>query len=120
MSPIRAENRDRYPPDWPAISAWIRFCRALGRCECRGECGTGHTSRCEARHGRPHPVTGSTVVLTSAHRDHTPENCQPDNLFAACQRCHLAYDAPHHAQTAARTRAAAAAAAADLLPETSQ
>jgi hypothetical protein len=117
MSPIRAENRHRYPPDWPAISAWVRFSRALGRCECEGECGTGHAGRCEARHGQPHPVTASKVVLTVAHRDHQPENCDGANLFAACQRCHLNYDRGHHAQTAARTRALAAAAGMDPLPD---
>ena len=98
--PIRPENRKRYPADWPQISARIRFERAAGRCECRGECGTLHVGRCSARHGEPHPVTGSRVVLTTAHRDHTPENCADGNLFAACQRCHLAYDAE---RTVART-----------------
>ena len=41
-----------------------------------------------------HPVTGSKVVLTIAHLDHTPENCDDENLRAWCQRCHLTYDAP--------------------------
>lgn len=50
-----------------------------------------------ADNGWPHPITGSTVVLTIAHLDHTPENCDPDNLLAMCQRCHLAYDAESHA-----------------------
>jgi 5-methylcytosine-specific restriction endonuclease McrA len=34
------------------------------------------------------------IVLTVAHRDHTPENVDPANLFHACQRCHNRYDAP--------------------------
>ncbi len=109
MSPIRPENRGRYPGNWKTISAWIRNSRALGRCECEGECGTGHQGRCEARNGQSHPVTGSKVGLTVAHRDHEPENCDEANLFAACQRCHLAYDRDHHAQTAAQTRQALAA-----------
>ena len=87
MSPVRAANRGRYPADWPQISVAIRFGRAGGQCECGGECGTGHAGRCEARHGQAHPVTGSLVVLTTAHRDHMPEHCCPANLFAACQRC---------------------------------
>ncbi|MGR6922635.1 hypothetical protein ACU635_50990 [[Actinomadura] parvosata] len=103
--PIKAENRDRYPADWKQISIRIRFERAAGRCECVGECGLEHGIRCEARHGEPHPVTGSNVVLTTAHRNHEPEDCRDENLVAACQRCHLAYDAEHHRQTAARTRA---------------
>jgi hypothetical protein len=43
-------------------------------------------------------------VLTIAHLDHTPENCDDDNLRAWCQRCHLTYDAKHHAQSAYATR----------------
>lgn len=34
------------------------------------------------------------VVLTVAHLDHQPENCDPENLRAWCQRCHNVYDAP--------------------------
>lgn len=117
VSPIRPENRARYPADWPAISAWVRFSRALGRCECAGECRAVHPARCEAINGQRSPYTGSMVVLTVAHLDHTPENCEADNLKAMCQRCHLSYDRDHHAQTAARTRAAADAAHMDALFE---
>lgn len=42
---------------------------------------------------------GSRVVLTIAHLDHTPENCDPSNLRALCQKCHNSYDAPHRAET---------------------
>lgn len=38
------------------------------------------------------------VVLTIAHLDHVPENCEPGNLRALCQRCHLTYDAPEKAR----------------------
>ncbi len=114
--PIRAEDRDRYPADWPQISQRIRFERAGGRCECAGECGHDHGGRCTAEHGKPHPVTGSKVVLTTAHRDHTPEHCHDGNLFAACQRCHNAYDAPHRRANAARTRQARRAAGMAPLP----
>lgn len=105
--PIRAENRHRYPANWPAISLNIRRDRAGWRCECAGQCGTGHPGRCHATNGKPHPVTGSRVVLTVAHLDHTPEHVDPANLVAMCQRCHLAYDREHHAQTRARTNAEA-------------
>jgi hypothetical protein len=109
--PIRAENRDRYPDNWKQISRHIRFVRALGRCECEGECGRGtHEGRCPNRHGEPAYGTGSRVVLTCAHLDHTPENVDPANLRAMCNGCHLHYDREHHAQTAARTRARAATA----------
>jgi hypothetical protein len=115
MTPIRPENRHRYPSDWPEISLRIRTIRAAGRCECHGECGRGtHTSRCPNANGRPAYGTGSTVVLTVAHLDHTPENCDPANLRAMCQACHLAYDRDHHRQTAAATRRAAIEAAGQL------
>jgi hypothetical protein len=103
--PIRPEERGRYPADWKTISGEIRFGRAQGRCECRGECRSPrHTGpdRCQAQHGAGHPVTGSRVVLTTAHLDHTPENCDPANLRAMCQLCHLSYDREHHARTRQR------------------
>ena len=108
---------DAEPVDWPEISRRIRFERAGGRCECEGECGIDHAEendafgfclpgfvghpdeRCNAKHERPHHVTGSMVVLTTAHLDHTPENCDDNNLRAMCQRCHLAYDRETHRQT---------------------
>jgi len=66
-------------------------------------------ARCEAVNGWLHPVTRSLVVLTVAHLDHTPENCDDTNLLDMCQRCHLKYDAPHHAETRAAARRAALA-----------
>lgn len=114
--PIRPENRHRYPPDWKAISHRIRFERADFRCECLGECGRGtHDGRCPNRHGRPAYGTGSKVVLTVAHLNHTPEACHDDNLRAMCQGCHLHYDRGHHAETAQRTRTAALEAQMDAL-----
>lgn len=98
--PIRPENRGRYPKDWKAISLGVRN-RAGWRCE---------GDACVARQGARHPVTGSTVVLTVAHLDHQPENCDPANLKALCQRCHNAYDAPTRAAgLKARRRARMAA-----------
>lgn len=118
--PIRPENRARYPQNWPEISNEIRFGRADSRCECAGECGRGtHNGRCPNVHGLPAYGTGSTVILTTAHLDHTPENCDPANLRAMCQGCHLHYDREHHRQTAAATRRAAIAAAGQLTLETS-
>ena len=102
MSPIKPENRVRYPIDWPTISLKIRE-RAERRCECEGECRSGHRGRCVRAQG-DHLLSGGMVVLTVAHLDHTPEHCEPGNLRAMCQRCHLTYDAKHHAQTAAATR----------------
>lgn len=100
--PIRPDERARYPKAWRAISLRIRAERAAWRCEQLNASGL----RCTALQGEPHPLTGSRVVLTVAHLDHTPENCADENLRAMCQRCHLLYDAEHHAKTrAARRRA---------------
>lgn len=95
--PIRAENRARYPKDWKAISARIRFVRAEGQCECTGECGQNHPidERCQAKHGEPHPETLSRVVLTVAHLPGREiEQCGDDDLKAMCQRCHNKMDLP--------------------------
>lgn len=89
--PIRPENRNRYPKDWKVIRASI-LQRANNRCEF---CGVeNHTLRLN-------PITGKEVkiILTIAHLDHTPENCDPSNLRALCQRCHNTYDAEHRKQT---------------------
>ena len=90
--PIKPENKAKYPKDWKAISLRIRE-RAGNRCEF-----------CGAENYQPHPVTGSKVILTVAHLDHNPANCADDNLKALCQKCHLTYDAQHHATNAAQTR----------------
>lgn len=96
--PIRESERSRYPADWKAISKAVRA-EAGERCE-----GSPSYPDCRAENGRPHPDTGSRVILTVAHLDHTPENVERDNLKAWCQRCHLTYDAAHHAANAAATR----------------
>jgi len=100
--PIRPENRARYPSDWKAISVEVRA-RAGNRCE-----GSPAYPDCRAWNGEEHPVTLSRVVLTVAHLDHVPENVgtpgDRPNLKAWCQRCHLTYDAAHHAQTRRETR----------------
>jgi hypothetical protein len=113
--PIRESQRGLYPANWPEISLSIREDRAGWRCECSGECGHRHAGRCEAAQYDPHPVTGSQVILTVAHLDHTPENCDPANLRAMCQRCHLAYDADHHAATRAAAQRQAQEDAGQLL-----
>lgn len=103
-------QRDRYPADWPAISHYIRFERAGGRCE-----GSPAYPDCRAEHGQPHPVTGSKVVLTTAHigapladgspgDKHDKLDCREENLRSWCQRCHLYYDIDEHMANAAATR----------------
>lgn len=113
--PIRAEDKHRYPVDWQVISEWVRFVRAQGRCECAGECGgvAGHLDedgRCRNRHGEPRwngAPNQCTVILTTAHLNHTPEDGDPDALAALCEGCHLRYDQAHHRHTRERNRIAA-------------
>jgi len=69
---------------------------------------------CGAGNGLAHPITGSKVVLTVAHLDHTPENCDPSNLKAWCQKCHNSYDAPMR-RAGIKERARQAMATDDLL-----
>lgn len=98
--PIKPENKARYPKNWKAIRSQILE-RAGHKCE-----GSPDYPDCRVENYSKHPDTGSKVVLTIAHLDHTPENCEPSNLRAWCQRCHLHYDHPHHLQNSARTRRA--------------
>ena len=80
--PIRPGNKSRYPADWKTRSFFVRFVRAKNKCEW-----------CGAENHQPHPVTGSKVVLTTAHvHDKRPEAASLLNLAALCQRCHLNHD----------------------------
>lgn len=124
--PIKSENRARYPADWPQIRERILE-RAGHKCEA---CGVGNhwwivrippafNWICVGFNERlamrwPQDVVRSDIVddfriveivLTIAHLDHTPENCDPANLRAWCQRCHLRYDQQHHRQTRRAGRA---------------
>jgi hypothetical protein len=124
--PIRPSERARYPKDWPEISLRIRE-REGNRCAWCGAPNGQEIRRLKSDPSRYVTCTrfgviaefdrlGSLeaveakwlrpirVVLTVAHLDHTPEHCADDNLVALCQRCHLAYDAKHHATNAAETR----------------
>lgn len=122
--PIRPENVGRYPANWltevrPAILA-----RAENRCENCGVENYAFGYRDSAGAWNPSAQDGEVVfapllsetavrslgykpfkiVLTIAHLDHTPENCDPANLRAWCQYCHLRYDHQHHQETAYRTK----------------
>lgn len=113
--PILAENKHRYPANWRAIRAAILE-RAGHCCE---KCGVpNHVYRIIAGKDEiwtRNPMQAETwamdgervtrVVITIAHlHDPSPENCDPSNLAALCQRCHLAHDAEQHRQTAYATR----------------
>lgn len=127
--PIKPENKARYPANWKEIRASI-LKRAGNCCEnCKVKNGdrivrgkgddadTYMTSDAEVYCADTGESLGQCrmsdyesdgkgvdIVLTIAHLDHTPENCEPENLRAWCQRCHLRYDAKHHAETARATR----------------
>lgn len=89
--PISPDKAALYPPNWFEVRQAILL-RADFRCE-----GSPAYPECRADDRVAHPVTGSLVVLTVGHLDHNPANCDPKNLKAWCQRCHLTYDAELHA-----------------------
>ena len=106
--PIRPSEKKRYPTNWKEISLRIRA-RSGGQCECWGECKSrthSYVYRCPEFHGRKADTFKGKVVLTVAHLDHAPENCDDKNLRAMCQKCHLVYDQPHHSVNARKTREA--------------
>lgn len=101
--PIRPENRARYPKAWKVIRA-----RIMKRAEnstgwpCCEHCGVANYAVGYRKDDGEFVDTGVTgdddrkyiqIILTVAHLDHTPENCDPENLRALCQRCHNRYDA---------------------------
>ena len=89
--PIKPENKALYPSNWKEIrTSMLR--RANNCCEF---CGIPNYTIRE---------NGSKVVLTIAHLDHTPQNCDPSNLRALCQKCHNNYDAPHRAETRRKSK----------------
>jgi len=128
--PIRDSEKARYPANWALISAALR--KEVGnKCErCaapNGEVvarGIGpdldtymlfggqvyHADTGEymgmARGSEYNAASMVKIVLTVAHLDHMPENNDRANLRVLCQRCHLRYDARHHAKNAATTRRA--------------
>ena len=104
--PIRPSERAKYPPQWKNLSFSIRFLRAQGVCECTGQCGLHAGRRCTERHGQQASYARGKVVLTTMHLNHEPSDCRPENLMAACQRCHNRYDSAHRADTRAATKAA--------------
>lgn len=103
--PIHPDLKKLYPPNWAEISQRIRFGRARGRCE---NCGVRH-GWIRTREGllwSPEviemslkfgiSITGTKIVLTTAHLNHDPRDNRDENLAALCQKCHLAHDLLHH------------------------
>lgn len=127
--PIKPENRGRYPANWDTEIRPAILSRASDRCEqckakngetvCREMSGDTYMTAdgyvfdasngdCLGRARVTDYPAGRYVkiVLTIAHLDHQPENCDPENLRAWCQRCHLHYDQEHHQANATATRRA--------------
>jgi len=85
-------DKNKYPPDWDEMS--LRLRNEVGWvCEW-----------CGAIYGKPHPETGSIVVLSVAHLDNDTSHNERENLAVLCACCHLRYDAKYHAQNAKQTR----------------
>lgn len=120
--PVKPENRARYPANWSTEVRPAILARASNCCEgspaypdCRAPNGAMRNNKTDEV-TTDHEViqdwawlgnsSMTKIVLTVAHLDHQPENCNPDNLRAWCQRCHLAYDRIHHAETRRATIAA--------------
>ena len=133
--PIKPENKALYPPkrEWLKIRADILE-RAGNRCETCGVmngryiyrhaedkavfiyyiASTDGFTRADGTPIRQSEIPDGfdvgkqpvTVVLTIAHLDNNPSNNDPSNLRALCQYHHLTLDAQHHANNAAKTRAA--------------
>jgi len=85
-------NRSKYPDDWETLSRQVKI-------EQGWKC-----LWCGAIHGFEHPITGSMVVLTTAHIDQDETNNARENLAALCQRCHLRHDHKQHMANARTTR----------------
>lgn len=113
--PIKPENKKLYPKNWKEIRQQILE-RANNECEFCGvenhEIGyrnkdgifirTPSLSYQEAAKHLGYKVF--KIVLTIAHLDHNPQNNNPENLRALCQKCHLNYDKEHHAESRKKTR----------------
>lgn len=120
--PIKAENKNRYPDNWPEIRARIKQ-RAGNRCEgCGlqnhvvikrlpdGKIRTPGSMEWDMIHSRIRHSHSNMVeslkhfgfvriICTVAHLDHKPENCSDENLKFWCQKCHNNHDAQHRKET---------------------
>lgn len=96
--PIHPKNKHLYPPKlWKQLRRELLE-RAGNRCE-----GSPQYPECRAENYRPHPITGSKVILTMAHLDYF-HGLDRNYLRIWCQRCHNRYDMPMRVVNAKRTR----------------
>ena len=107
--PIKPENKHLYPKNWKQIRQSILE-RANNKCEFCGveNYAEGYRDEdgkfviSEGMQQETDALDGYKIikiVLTIAHLDHNPQNCNPENLRALCQKCHLNYDIEHHRET---------------------
>lgn len=98
-------DRKLYPPDWKAIAYRIKTevnwcCESCGRaCLQPGESSAAFTQRiCTTDNPDTCPAVAEfrayprRFLLTVAHLNHVPADCERDNLKALCAPCHCRYD----------------------------
>ena len=96
--PIKPENKNRYPSNWKEIRLRIQT-RAKDKCEWCGVVNHSWINRNSREICLSDEEFAIRVVCTVAHMDHIPENCDDNNLFFLCQKCHNHYDTPHRKET---------------------
>lgn len=114
-------DKSRYPSNWKKISLRIRE-NAGWKCEwcgvANGAIGARDINGQWHDEDNIHKMNSDAgyflfgefprtikIVLTTAHYpDPDPANCNDDNLWALCQKCHNGIDAPMRARNAAKTR----------------
>jgi hypothetical protein len=97
-------DRTLYPKNWDAIATQVKTdsdwkCEQCGK-ECRrpDESHCDFMERIQTNRLSECPVVAEYLehptrwVLTVAHLDHRPENCDRSNLKALCAPCHCRYD----------------------------
>lgn len=94
-------NRHLYPDNWNAIALEVKNHANWQYQGCGKQCrrtGQSLADFIAANPQLPKDVQAKPIryVLTVAHLDHTPSNCDRSNLKALCSVCHLRYDAQHH------------------------
>lgn len=103
--PIKHENKNRYPKNWKQISEDIRFNRADNKCEVCGLPNYTWVDKNTREICLQYEDNAIRIVLTVAHLDHIPENCDYSNLKAMCQKCHNNYDKQHRKSTIKQSKA---------------
>ncbi len=105
-------DRSRYPNNWNAIARAVKDsaqwkCQECGRpCRRPGEVLFDFIVRMEGEDWPELDWVNQTAVsticehptrfvLTVAHLNQKPSDCEPENLKALCAPCHLRHDAPH-------------------------